>query len=219
MSSSLATPRPDAADIAPLLDLAAFRAAPRWDDPYPWTAAAGCLRPEALPALRRDFPVLSRAGYHPVETFTPRGAFAALLAEIEAGVLDRAMAEKFGIDFTALPRLVTVRQVSAAHEGRPHTDSESKVATLLLYLHPGWASPEGRIRVLRRAALEDPVAEVSPAEGNIFAFVRGENSWHGHTPFVGERRVVQVTWLRDAAELERKTRRGKLAWWLKGVFR
>jgi hypothetical protein len=71
------------------------------------------------------------------------------------------------------------------------------------YLHPGWASPEGRIRVLRREVLEDPVAEVSPAEGNVFAFLRSDRSWHGHTPFIGERRVVQVAWLRDAKELER----------------
>ena len=181
-------------------------------------AAAGCLRPGGLPALRRDFPVLPRPGYHPVETFTPRGAFAALLAEIGAGALDAAMGEKFGIDFHALPRLVTVRQVSAAHAGRPHTDSASKVATLLLYLHPGWVHPAGRIRVLRRDDLADPVAELSPEEGNVFAFLRGEQSWHGHTPFTGERRVVQVAWLRDTAALARKTSRGKLAWWLKGVF-
>lgn len=217
--SALDAARPAEGATGPLLDLAPFLAAPRWTDPYPWTAAHGCLRAEALPALQRDFPKLPRPGYHPVDTFTPQGAFAALLAEIEAGALDRAMAEKFGIDFTALPRLVTVRQVSAAHEGRPHTDSASKVATLLLYMHEGWASPEGRIRVLRQESLENPVAEVPPDAGNIFAFVRGAASWHGHTPFVGERRVVQVTWLRDRAELERKRKRGKLAWVLKGIFR
>jgi hypothetical protein len=100
-----------------------------------------------------------------VENFTPHGAFATLLAEIEAGVLDRAMAEKFGIDFPGLPRLVTVRQTSVAHEGRPHTDSASKVATLLLYMHHGWVSPEGCIRVLRRESLADPVAEMSPRGG------------------------------------------------------
>ena len=71
--------------------------------------------------------------------------------------------------------------------------------------------------MLRREALEDPAAEVSPAEGNVFAFLRSDHSWHGHTPFVGERRVVQVAWLRDASELERKRRRGRLAWWLKGL--
>ena len=203
---------------ASMLDLGPLLAAPVRQDPYPWVTAAGCLRPEALPGLRADFPSLPRPGYHPVETFTPHGSFAALLAEIEAGALDAAMTALFGIDFTALPRLVTVRQVSAAHEGRPHTDSTSKVATLLLYMHGGWASPEGRIRVLRRDSLADPVAEVSPEEGNVFAFLRGDQSWHGHTPFVGERRVLQVAWLRDAADLARKTRRGKLAWRLKGLF-
>lgn len=219
MLSDVESSRPEAAAAEPILDLGPFRAAPRWTDPYPWTAASGCLRPAALPALRRDFPKLPRPGYHPLDTFTPRGAFAALLAEVEAGALDRAMTEKFGIDLTALPRLVTVRQVSAPHEGRPHTDSASKVATLLLYMHQGWASPEGRIRVLRSESLENPVAEVSPEEGNVFAFVRGDASWHGHTPFAGERRVVQVAWLRDARELERKLRRGRLAWFLKGIFR
>jgi hypothetical protein len=201
------------------LDLAPLLAAPVRQEPYPWVAAAGCVRPEALPALRRDFPRLERPGYHLVDTFSPRGGFAALLAQIEAGALDRAMGARFGLDFTALPRLVTVRFTSAAHEGRPHTDSASKVATMLLYLHPGWTSPEGRIRVLRREALEDPVEEISPAEGNVLAFLRSDRSWHGHTPFTGERRVVQVAWLRDAKELERKRRRGKLAWWLKGLRR
>jgi SM-20-related protein len=147
--------------------------------------ARGCLRPEALPALRRDFPRLGRPGYHPTDTFTPTGAFADLLRQIEAGALDRAMAEKFGVDFTALPRLVPARFTSAPHEGRPHTDGARKVATLLLYMHEGWASPEGRIRVLRRESLEDPVEEVGPEAGNVFAFLRSDHSWHGHTPSPG----------------------------------
>jgi hypothetical protein len=33
------------------------------------------------------------------------------------------------------------------------------------------------------------------------------------------RRVVQIAWLRDAKDLERKRRRGRLAWWLKGLLR
>jgi SM-20-related protein len=218
LSRSEAPPTPGLAMPAGPLDLAPFLAAPVRQDPYPWIAASGCIRPETLPALRRDFPRLRRPGYHPVETFTPQGEFATLLAQIEAGALDRAMSAKFGLDFTALPRLVTVRFTSAAHEGRPHTDSESKIATLLLYLHPDWGSMEGRIRVLRREALADPVAELSPAEGNIFAFLRSDHSWHGHTPFAGERRVVQVAWLRDAKDVERKRSRGRLAWWLKGMF-
>jgi hypothetical protein len=182
--------------------------------------AGGCVRPEALPALRRDFPNLRKSGFHTTDAFTARGAFAELLAELSGPEVAAAMTAKFGIDFGPLPRLITVRKISAAHEGSVHTDSASKVATLLLYLHHGWASPEGRIRVLRRGgSLDDPVAEISPEEGNVFAFLRSERSWHGHTPFTGERRVVQVAWLRDAAELERKRRRHRLSLALKRLFR
>jgi len=201
-----------------LLDLRPLSAARRMTDPYPWIAASGCLSPAALPALRRDFPRLSRPGYHPVGQFTARGAFAELLAEIEAGAFDRVMTAQFGIDFAPLPRLVTVQQTSAAREGRPHTDGARKVATLLLYLHQGWTAPEGRIRVLRSENLEDVAAEFPPEEGNVFAFLRGEESWHGHLPFAGERRVVQVAWLRDRADLERKQQRHRFTWWLKGLL-
>jgi hypothetical protein len=63
------------------------------------------------------------------------------------------------------------------------------------------------------------VSEVDPSEGNVFAFLRSDQSWHGHTPYTGERRVVQVTWLRDAEAAARKQQMGRLAWWLKGLFR
>lgn len=61
------------------LDLEPLLAAPVRRDSCPWVAAAGCVRPEALPALRRDFPRLGRPGHHPVDTFAPQGEFAALL--------------------------------------------------------------------------------------------------------------------------------------------
>lgn len=203
-----------------LLDLRPFLEAPLATDPYPHLIASGCLHPEALEPLRRDFPELRRSGFHPTDSFTPRGAFAELLAELEGPEVAAAMTARFGLDFAPLPRLITVRRVSAAHEGTIHTDSVSKVATLLLYLNRGWPSPDGRLRVLRRGdSFDDPVAEISPEEGTIFAFLRGDTSWHGHTPFVGERRVVQVAWLRDAAELERKRKRHRLSLLLKTLFR
>jgi len=214
---------PSAASAAPqaprLLDLRPFLEAPLATDPYPHVIASGCLRPEALEPLRRDFPDLRRSGFHPTDSFTAHGAFAQLLAEMESPELAAAMTARFGIDFAPLPRLITVRRISAAHEGNIHTDSKSKVATLLLYLHHGWSSPDGRLRVLRRGdSFDDPVAEIAPEEGNVFAFLRTDNSWHGHTPFVGERRVLQVAWLRDASELERKRKRHRLSLLLKTLL-
>jgi SM-20-related protein len=61
-------------------------------------------------------------------------------------------------------------------------------------------------------------AEISPVMGSCFGFRRADNSWHGHKPFAGERRVVQITWLRDASELERKKKRNSMAQFFKGIF-
>lgn len=208
-----------AAEMAPF-DPAPLRAAPVRAAPYPHVIASGCLRPGALAALRRDFPRLTRPGYHPLDTFTATGAFAALLRQIEAGVLEEALGDRLGLNLADFPRMVTVHFTAAEREGRPHTDSERKLATLLIYMNPGWTSPEGRIRVLRGPSLDAMAAEVSPEEGNVFvfAFARSDHSWHGHTPFRGERRVVQVTWLRDAEAAERKRRVGLFNWRLKGLF-
>lgn len=211
-ATSFGLPAPGPFDPGPLA-AAAVR-----DDPYPYLIARGCLAAAALPALRRDFPRLGRSGYHPVDAFTPEGSFAALLDQIEDGVLERAIGGRLGIDLARLPRLVTVHFTAARREGRPHTDGERKVATLLLYMNQHWTSEAGRIRVLRSDRLEDAVAELPPEEGNVLAFRRTDRSWHGHAPVAGERRVVQVTWLRDAAAAERKRRTGLFAWRLKGLF-
>jgi hypothetical protein len=72
------------------------------------------------------------------------------------------MIAKFGIDFGPLPRLITVRKVSAAHEGSVHTDNASKVATLLLYLHhgpPRRAVPAAYSQPLRRKYQSGSTAE------------------------------------------------------------
>ena len=43
--------------------------------------------------------------------------------------------------------------------------------------------------------LDDPIMEVPPAAGTLLAFKRSDNSWHGHKPFEGERRVIQFNWV------------------------
>ena len=48
-------------------------------------------------------------------------------------------------------------------DGRIHTDSATKIITLLLYMNPGWEMAEGRLRLLRGPAdLDDYVREVTP---------------------------------------------------------
>ena len=69
--------------------------------------------------------------------------------------------------------------------------------TLLLYFNAGWGHEGGRLRMLNSATdLEDYAAEVTPCCGTLLVFKRTGHSWHGHKPFVGERRMLQLSWTR-----------------------
>jgi hypothetical protein len=59
-----------------------------------------------------------------------------------------------------------------------------------------WENSGGRLRLLRSGDdLNDVLVEVPPIGGTLIAFKRADNSWHGHEPFVGERRVIQFNWV------------------------
>jgi hypothetical protein len=61
-----------------------------------------------------------------------------------------------------------------------------------------WEAEGGRLRLLRSPGnLDDFIMEVPPARGTLLAFLYTENAWHGHKTFVGERRVIQLNWVRD----------------------
>ena len=96
-------------------------------------------------------------------------------------------------------------------DGRIHTDSPTKLITLLLYMNPVWHEPAGRLRLLRGADdLDDCVAEVPPLAGAMVAFRRSEVSFHGHYPHRGERRVLQLNWVSDESVVRREL--GRHAW-------
>jgi hypothetical protein len=59
---------------------------------------------------------------------------------------------------------------------------------------------------------------VKPLYGTLVAFKREDNSFHGHLPFEGERRVIQVAWLTSEDEKLRKTRRGRFSRGLKRLL-
>ena len=187
--------------------------------PYDYMMGTGAIRDEWVPALREAFPDIKLTGFHPLSQMKLEGAFAKLVEEIEGPEFTAAVSQALGIDLSPYPTLITVRKLSAAHEGRIHRDSESKIATSLIYMNEGWLSPEGRFRVLwNERDFKHYVAEASPEMGSFVAFRRADHSWHGHTPFVGERRVVQIAWVRSQADIDRKTKRHGLSSFLKKLL-
>jgi hypothetical protein len=202
-----------------ILNFDAINAASAHTSPYNFMMGTGALNKDAIPALQHDFPDINKTGFHPLEQMDVHGAFEELIKEIGTPEFSRAVGKKLGVDLVPYPQLITIRKISAAHEGRIHCDSESKIATCLIYMNDTWDSPEGRFRVLTNDHdFKSYVAEAAPETGAIVAFKRADDSWHGHTPFVGERRVVQIAWVRSQADIDRKKKRHGLSSFFKHLL-
>jgi hypothetical protein len=204
-----------------VLDVEAIRRAEVAHQPYDFFSATEVLRPEVVGDLRRDFPDLAKPGYLTLDDGQLKGRFRTLIEELEGEELTEELSRKFGRDLHPCPRLTTVMKQSQPKYGAIHSDGESKVMTLLVYMNDQWEGDDGsgRLRVLYDEQHYEPYAlEVSPTMGSMFAFLRSDNSWHGHKPFAGERRVVQVAWLKDEAALDRKKKRNSFAQVFKGIL-
>ena len=97
--------------------------------------------------------------------------------------------------------MYSLRSHTRAKDGQIHTDSTDKIITVLLYLNRDWSSDLGRLRILRDGEnLDNFAAEVPPDNGTLLAFKRSEKSWHGHPPFAGPRRSLQMNWMVDESK-------------------
>ena len=194
-----------------VLDLERLRAAPLRRDPFDFIVLEHFVAPDSIAAVIADFPDVPDHGSFPLGELGYGAAFAELAEELESDELRRAVEEKFAIDLSGRPTMITVRGRSDGKDGRIHTDSSNKLITLLLYMNPAWDEPGGRLRLLRRGDdLDDCVAEVAPLAGTMVAFRRSDSSFHGHVPHKGERRVLQLNWVSDAAVVRREL--GRHTW-------
>ncbi len=203
-----------------MLDLAAIDKAEVNTDPYPYLIADNVLPIPAQEKLREDFPDFDKPGFFPLSMAKQKGAFAELIADLQKKEYSAMIGDKLGLELRDKPQMITIRKWSELKAGRIHNDSESKICTSLIYLNDNWDKGDGgRLRVLRNEkSFDSTAAEIPPVYGTLFAFKRTNNSWHGHKPFEGERRVVQITWLRSQADLDRKEKRGNFSYLIKKIF-
>lgn len=191
-------------------------------EPFRFLIARGQLPPDAMSVLNGDFPQYAGAGFFPYEEKDCGPSINRLIADLTEPAVATAVGAKLGIDNLGhYPTLVTLCRALNKRHGTIHTDSKSKVATALLYLNESWPETSaGCFRFLTRIeSVEDIVApEVKPVYGNFVVFKRADNSFHGHLPFEGDRRVIQVAWLTSEDEKLRKTKRGKLSRFFKKLF-
>lgn len=201
-----------------LLDLDRLQGAPLRRDPFEFVIVEDFVPPPDCAALIADFPRVPGHGSYPLDRIACGPAFTRLADEMAGDALRQAIADKFAIDLTERPTMITVRGRSDGKDGRIHTDSATKLITLLLYLNPAWDEEAGRLRLLRGPDdLDDFAAEVPPLAGAMVAFRRSATSFHGHRPHVGERRVVQLNWVTDATVVRRETARHRWSARLKAL--
>ncbi len=108
--------------------------------------------------------------------------------------------------------MVTARGVSAARDGQIHTDSRTKLVTVLIYMNNDWEAKTGRLRLLRGPDnLDDVIAEVPPDQGTLLVFKNEPNAWHGFHAFEGPRRVIQLNWVTDMGVVKREQTRHRVS--------
>jgi SM-20-related protein len=178
------------------LDMEALKAASVTREPFEFFVVPSFVRPEVQADINRDYPKIAESGSFPMAQLSYGPYFSELLDDMASDEFRKAFEEKFGVDLAGRPHTVTVRGRCTPKDGRIHTDTRSKILTLLIYMNPEWEHAGGRLRLLRSSDdLEDVITEVPPDSGTLIAFKRSDNSWHGHKPYSGERRVIQFNWV------------------------
>lgn len=206
-----------------ILDLHALEAnATIRREPFAFMVSNDVLPDAARSGLDADFPRYPNAGFFPYEEQDCGPSVNALIAELTSPAFAALVGARLGIDdLGGRPSLVTICRLLNRRHGTIHTDSRSKIATALVYLNADWpATSDGCLRFLaRQDSIEALVApEVRPVYGNFAVFARADNSFHGHLPYEGERRVIQVAWLTSEDEKLRKTQRGRFSRFFKRLF-
>jgi len=199
-----------------MLDLERFHITPLTREPFEFLVVPEFVKAEARAGIDMDYPNVARAGSFPLREVTYGPAFGNLIEEMRSEEFRKAFEAKFNLDLTNRPDMITVRGHCSEKDGKIHTDSETKIITILVYMNSAWESPGGQLRLLRSGTnLDEVILEVPPTEGTLLAFRRSNNSWHGHKSFSGPRRVIQFNWVTSEAVVRREQNRHRFSAWMK----
>jgi SM-20-related protein len=192
----------------PILDFEKLSSTNLSTHPFKYVVVSNFIRPEWEDRMIAAFPQIKRGGSFPLSTVKFGGDFSRLIDDMNGSKFRRAVEEKFSLSLDGRPTLFTVRGRCRHADGKIHTDTESKIITVLLYMNPRWTNQGGRLRLLNSATnIDDVAAEISPAVGTLLIFRRSAHSFHGHLPFEGERKVIQMNWVTEERFVDREAKR------------
>lgn len=178
------------------LNIAALEKAPLRTAPFEYTIVPGFLSSETLTQIENNYPDIMKGGSYPLDTVSVSPPLQALIDAMDGPEFEAAIEKKFGVSLKGQPKMYSLRGYCRRTDGKIHTDSKDKIITVLLYLNRDWQEEGGKLRMLKSGTnLEDFAEEVPPDNGTLLIFKRSDKSWHGHGPFEGIRRSIQMNWM------------------------
>lgn len=183
-----------------VLDIQALENATVNTTPFPFFKVERSIRAEVLDKIIGDFPDISDGGSFNVDDVAVSTDFKAFLDSIDSPEFRQIICQKFDVAVMDLPMMMTLRGYSRQKDGRIHTDSKTKLVTILIYLNESWDAQTGRLRILNSANdMEDFQDEIIPGPGSLVAFRVTDNCWHGYPSYEGTRRSIQINFLTSEA--------------------
>src|SRR4029453_2501095 len=118
-----------------MLDLERFRTTPLTREPFEFLVVPEFVRTEARAVIDKDYPEVGRPGSFPLREGTYGPGFGKLSEEMRSEEFRKAFEEKFDIDLTNRPDMITVRGRCSDKDGKIHTDSETRIVTFFFYIN------------------------------------------------------------------------------------
>ena len=154
------------------------------------------LNKEDHKRITKDFPSIIKGGSFPCDSVSYGKSIQSLIDSLEGDQMRAILENKFQVDLKDKPVVSTFRGYSRMKDGKIHSDSKTKIITVLLYLNENWDESIGLLRMLKeKDNINNYIIEIPASMGSMVAFKVTNNCWHGFIPFEGKRCSIQLNYL------------------------
>ena len=165
------------------------------------------LNKEDHKKIATDFPNINKGGSFPSNSVSYGDSIQSLIDCLEGDQMRSILENKFQVDLKDKPVVSTFRGYSRIKDGKIHSDSKTKIITVLLYLNENWDASSGLLRLLKeKDNIDSYITEIPASMGSMVAFKVTNNCWHGFIPFEGKRCSIQLNYLYKEALSQHKIR-------------
>ena len=170
-------------------------------------------------SIIKDFPDIDDGGSFHVDAIPSGKSIRKLIEELESEEFKKILETKFSLNLDEAKAVTTLRGFSRKKDGKIHTDSKTKILTVLLYLNLNWPENRGNLRLLKgNSNLDEYIKEIPCTFGSLVSFKVTDHCWHGFKPYEGKRLSIQLNYIYPEAFSSHNLRH-KFSSSLKSIFK